>query len=61
MAQMYLEFDPKKLSSASDAVNRFISGNYSFLLRDIDAAKVAIMAALIEKDIKSETALSNWL
>ena len=61
MAQIYLEFDPKKLSRACDAVSKFSSGNSSFLLIYIEAANVAIMAALIEKDIRSEKALSIWL
>ena len=61
MAQMYFELDPKKLSSASEADSRFSSGSYSFLLRDMAAANVAIMAALIEKEINREKALSMKL
>tara|TARA_B110000305_G_C19370636_1_gene604301 strand:- start:610 stop:795 length:186 start_codon:yes stop_codon:yes gene_type:complete len=61
MAQMYLELDPKKLSRASDAVSKFSSCSSYYLFNDMEAAKVAIMAALIEKDIKREKALSIWL
>ena len=61
MAQMYLAPDPKKLSRDSDAVSKFISGYCKFCFIAMDAAKVAIMAALIKKDIKSEKALSIWL
>ena len=61
IAQMYFELDPKKLSSASEAESRLSSGSYSFLLSDMAAANVAMMAALMEKEINSEKALSIWL